>query len=354
MKKLRVGLIGCGMIAQVMHLPHLWELEQFEVGAVCDVSPGLLDATQQRYPGLSTFTDYQAMLDDADLDAVMVLTRFHSEPAIAALKAGKHTFIEKPMCNSLQEADAIIEAAEANNVQVMVGYHKRYDPGYLAGLDEIATAEEIRLIRLHDVIGPNDMFLAHYRLPTFLDVPDDIARETQAKSEAAMRDAIGDAPPYVKAAYGLMLGLSVHDLTILRGAFGQPQRVLSTDIWANGRYYTSVFDYGENLRCVFDTGVVGHRIFDEELAVFASNKTVKINFPSPFIKNAPTTVDVWTMDQEKAIENRIIASYEEAFKLELEHFYDCIIHNKHPHTSGYEGRQDIALLIEMVQTHMQA
>jgi len=352
MKKVRVGLIGCGMIAQVMHLPHIAELGQYELAAICDVSPGQLAATKAKYPWARAYSDYRHMVADPDVDAVMVLTRFHSEPAIAALKAGKHTFIEKPMCNSLQEADAIIEAAEANNARVMVGYHKRYDPGYLAGLAEVATAEEIRLVRLHDVIGPNDMFLAHYDLHSYRDVPEENARETQAKHDASIRDAIGDAPPHVRSAYALMLGLSTHDMTILRGAFGQAQKVLSTEIWAAGRYYTAVLQFEHEVRCVFDTGVVRHRIFDEELAIFAANKTVHINFPSPFLKNAPTTVKVWELDGSHAVERRVIASYEEAFKRELVHFHDCIANDKQPLTDAHEGRQDIALLIEMVQTYL--
>lgn len=353
MSKVRIGLIGCGMIAQVMHLPHIAELdEQYELAAICDVSPGQLAATHARYPQARAYADYHDMLADPSVDAVMVLTRLHSEPAIAALRAGKHVFVEKPMCNSLREADEILEASAASGKHVMVGYHKRYDPGYLAGIEELATAEGIRLVRLHDVIGPNDVFLAHYDLKLHRDIPEAIAKETQAKAEAATRDAIGDAPLHVKRAYGLMLGLSTHDMTILRGAFGQAERVLSTEIWADGSYFTSVLQFGNDVRCVFDTGVVRHRIFDEELAVFAANKTVHINFPSPFIKNAPTTVDVWELDGGRAVERRIIASYEEAFKRELVHFHDCIVNDREPHTNALEGRADTALLIEMVNVYL--
>jgi predicted dinucleotide-utilizing enzyme len=330
MDSLRVGVIGCGMIAQVMHLPHQAELEQYDLCALCDVSPGLLAAMRERYPAAETYADYQQMLERSDVDVVLVLTRFHSEPAIAALRAGKHVFVEKPLCNSLQEADAMIEAAEASNLKLMVGYHKRYDPGYLVGLDEIASAHDVRLIRLHDVIGPNSMFLAHYDLLRYDEIPDEIIRETQAKSDAAIQDAIGDVPDHVRIAYQLMLGLSVHDITILRGAFGQPERVVATEIWPGGRYYTSVFDYGDNLRCLFDTGIVGIRIFDEELAAFADDKVVKISFPSPFLKNAPTIVDVWQMNGDREVERQITASYEEAFRQELIHLHDRIENDKEP------------------------
>jgi len=77
---------------------------------------------------------------------------------------------------------------------------------------------------------------------------------------------------------------------------------------------------------------------------------VKINFPSPFLRNAPTTVDVWEMDGDRAVERRITASYKEALKQELIHLHDCIVNDKELQTNGYEGRQDIGLLIDMVQT----
>jgi predicted dehydrogenase len=70
MPRVKVGLIGCGMIAQVMHLPYLKELqERFEIAALCDVSPKLVKAVAADYGVSRTYTDYREMLDRADLDA---------------------------------------------------------------------------------------------------------------------------------------------------------------------------------------------------------------------------------------------------------------------------------------------
>ena len=81
MKRVKVGLIGCGSIAQVMHLPYLRELnDRFEIAALCDLSEGLLRVLGQDYGVHHTYTDYRAMLEHAALDAVMVLSLHHARP----------------------------------------------------------------------------------------------------------------------------------------------------------------------------------------------------------------------------------------------------------------------------------
>src|SRR5579872_5616817 len=104
MRRLRVGVIGCGLIAQVMHLPHLREMQdRFEIAALCDLSPGTLKAVGDFYGVPSRHVRWQDLMAE-DLDAVMVFTAgSHAAPAIAAARAGRHVLVEKPMCFSVQE-----------------------------------------------------------------------------------------------------------------------------------------------------------------------------------------------------------------------------------------------------------
>ncbi len=354
MKRIKVGVIGCGSIAQIMHLSYLTELEAFEIGAICDLSAQLLQKVGDQYQVQQRFTDYHDLLE-TDCEAVLILTPLHSDEAIAAARAGKHVLVEKPMCSSLQEADEMIQAAEDAKVKLMVGYMKRYDPGYLSGLREIASIEDVRFIRSHDIIGPNSSFIdGVHQVWRCDDVPPEAIEQLTQERDRRMLQAIGDVSAHVKTAYGLMLGLSTHDITILRGAVGDPRRVLSTEIWSDGFYYTSTLDYGDDRVCVFETGLMKIRKFDEELAVYGQDKVVKINFPSPFLKNAPTMVTVWEMRGDSYEEREILASYEEAFKLELGRFHECIVADKQPLTSGEEGRADIRLLIDMIEAYQRA
>ncbi len=349
----RVGVIGAGMIAQVMHLPHLLELpDQFEVKAICDLSPGTGRAVADKFRIPYVTTDYRQMLEKVDLDAVLVLTNNHAQPAIDAARAGKHVLVEKPMCNNLAEADELVETAAAAGVVGMVAYHKRYDPGYRTGREWIRQLQSPNLVRLHDVIGPNDMFLAHYDIIRVDDLDVGLKQQLQREQAASLKVAIGDQPDFVMRAYGLMLGLSTHDMTILHGALGLPSRVISTEIWSNGLAYASLFAYDDDLRCVFDTGIVPNlRIFEESLTVYSPDRIVSINFPSPFLKNAPTVVDESSMEDGLYRASQTTASYQEAFKQELLHFHECIVEGKTPETPLSEGREDITFLIEMIKAY---
>jgi len=353
-QRVKVGVIGCGMVAQVMHLPYLRELDdQFEIAALCDVSPGLLEALSRDYQVSKTYTDYRDLLEHADVDAVLVLTQHHAEPAIAAARAGKHVLIEKPMVVNMEEADELVDTARASGVKAMVGYMKRYDPGYLAGVRAIEPIrKDIRLIELHDVIGPNAAFLTHHKIRRFDDIPPEVASAGAATLDAAIQVAIGDVTADLKAAYRLLLGLSTHDVAVLRGAFGSPEAVLSTDIWGGGRYITSTMQYPGDTRCIFYTGVMGVSKFDERLTAYGRDRIVEIIFPSPFLKSTPTLARISENRDGRFHEETITASYEEAFKEELLHFCDCIVHNRQPNTDVAEGRKDAALLLDIFHTYI--
>ena len=352
-KPVKIGLIGTGMIAQVMHLPHLFELpELFEVAALCDLSPGTVKAVGAKFGVRHTTSDYREMLERADLDAVMVLTLDHAQPATDALRAGKHVFIEKPMCNNLDEADELLDAQAHSGCVAMLGHHKRYDPGYVAGRERIQQMQDPSLIRLYDITGPNDFFLEHYEIVRVDDVDAAEKNKMQQLHQDSLQRAIGAQPDPVMRAYGKMLGLSIHDIYILDGAFGLPERVVSTEIWDGGAAFASILAYPNNLRCLLDTASVrGLRVFDETMIVYAPDSIVSIVFPSPFLKNAATVVEEWQMDGGHYLESRTTASYEEAFKLELIHFHDCIVNGKTPHTPAQEGRAQIALLIDMIKAY---
>ncbi|HEY4383105.1 MAG TPA: Gfo/Idh/MocA family oxidoreductase, partial [Ktedonobacteraceae bacterium] len=126
MAKIRVGLVGLGEVAQVIHLPILQSYaDLFEISALCDISQELLSVLGERYsvPVPCRYLDYQELAGQENLDAVFVLNsdEYHTDAALAAIQKGKHVLIEKPMCLTRQEAEAIIKARDEAGVQVMVG-----------------------------------------------------------------------------------------------------------------------------------------------------------------------------------------------------------------------------------------
>src|SRR5262249_23527898 len=136
----RVGVVGAGLVAQAEHLPYLAALgDRFTISAIAEPSRTVREALGARYgiPGLHA--DHRAMLDAGGLDAVVVCSPAgtHAEVVLAALDAGLHVFVEKPMCITLADADAIVAARDRAGKVVQVGTMKRYDPAVEAMLDAL-------------------------------------------------------------------------------------------------------------------------------------------------------------------------------------------------------------------------
>jgi len=124
-KRLRVGVVGTGVIAQVMHLHYLEELaDSYEVAAVCDIVAENARACAERYRVPAVFTDWRELVRQP-LDAVLVLTSgSHAPIAVAAAQAGMHVLVEKPMCFSVPEGQAMVDAArQAGGCRRTIRYH---------------------------------------------------------------------------------------------------------------------------------------------------------------------------------------------------------------------------------------
>jgi len=148
-----------------MHLHYLRELaDRFEIAAVCDVSEEVRSACAREYGVAEQFASWQELLT-RPLDAVLVLTSgSHAPIAIAAAQAGIHALVEKPMCFSVAEGRAMIEAAAATGTVLMVGYNKRYDPAYARLVEEARTLADLRLVRITTLESPIDPYVQHYNL----------------------------------------------------------------------------------------------------------------------------------------------------------------------------------------------
>ena len=127
---LKVGIIGCGGIANQKHLPALAGIEEVEVVAFCDIIEERAILSKNTY-GTSdgrVYSDYKEMLEKEDLDIVHVCTpnSSHAEISIAAMEADNHVMCEKPMAKTAEEARAMIEASEKTGKKLTIGYQNRF------------------------------------------------------------------------------------------------------------------------------------------------------------------------------------------------------------------------------------
>lgn len=352
MQPIRVGVVGLGQIAQIMHIPYLHTMAGFVVNAVCDLSPRLVSGVGDLYHVPHRYLDAREMIARAPIDAVVICSSFdHADIALEAIAHGKHMLVEKPLCESPALAREIATAADTADVVVMVAYMKRYDPGFIRWQREIAGLREIRLARVHDFCHNNQRVIEDaYDLLTGGDIAADVAEAARARAEARYREALGGAPPpHIVDGYKLALGLGVHDMTILRGSFGDPRAVLFADVSRDGPPTTvAVLDYG-SFRCTWEIGNTDTKHMDEELGVWARDAIITLRFPSPFIKNIPTELRVTRLVETESVTTTTIASYRESFQNELAHFHECVTSGRRPLTDAWEGLRDIELLLEIIQ-----
>jgi len=153
---IKLGIIGLGGIAQVMHLPYLTGVEGggipgIEVQAISDINGALAKAVGKRYHIQRVFSDYKNMLKSCDLDAIAVLTggATHAPICIDALNSGMHVFVEKPMCFSSKDAERMIDAAKGNDVILQIGYMKNCDPGHTIACEQFSRMTDIFHIDIH-------------------------------------------------------------------------------------------------------------------------------------------------------------------------------------------------------------
>jgi predicted dehydrogenase len=347
MGRIRVGVIGCGLIGQMMHLPHLKELhELFEVVALCDVSPGTLQYVGDYYGVRQRFLDHHDLLREP-LDAVVVLSAdSHGSTIVDALKAGKHVCTEKPMCFTLREADEILAAHRQAGTVCMVTYMKQYDPGFRYALPLIRQLPDLQAIHI-TVLHPNEENQAgHHDIRRFLDVPADVRARLRADQDALIREAIGDFTPLERRLFANnLLSTLVHDINVLRALSGDPEEVLFTDVWHEGEGMVSVMRYASGVRCILSLQYLPDLAnYEETVAYYGKADRVRLVFPSPFFRNMPTPVLVEGMEDGKPFEKRVVASMREAFKEELLHFADCVNQGTTPRTTPEQARGDVALL----------
>ena len=351
MEQLRVGIVGCGEAAQILHLPSLHQLaEKFTVSAVCDVSEIVLESVGDHWQVPKRFRDYQELIAQPDVDVVLVANpnAFHADVTLAAVEAGKHVLVEKPMCITLREADAIIEARRKAGVIVQVGYMRRYAPAFIRASQLVQAMNAIRLARVHDVLGRNALMIEPTtRVIRGADIPKAALDEAAALQDRLIVEAIGDAPAVLRRAYGLMLGLSSHDLSAMRELLGTPRRVLYAAQRQGGMYLSAAFDYGDYV-CQYETGIDNIARFDASLEVYGADQVVRVDYDTPYIRNLPIRLVVTRADGHGVTTQADHPGWGDAFVSEWEALYDNIRHSRGPQTSPEDFRQDLELFRDMI------
>ncbi|MGM0125447.1 hypothetical protein IGI37_002846 [Enterococcus sp. AZ194] len=153
----KVGIIGCGGIANGKHMPSLSKVKEVELVAFCDLVVERAEEAKEKYgtDSAKVYTNYKEMLTDSDLDVVHVCTpnSSHSELTVAALEADCHVMCEKPMAKTSEEARAMIDAAKRTGKKLTIGYQNRFrtDSRYLHEICEDGELGDIYFGKAHAI-----------------------------------------------------------------------------------------------------------------------------------------------------------------------------------------------------------
>jgi predicted dehydrogenase len=324
----KIGVIGYGYWGPNL-VRNFMETREATVAAVSDLDGERLGEVQRRYPGIKTTTDYRELLRDPDLDAIAVATPVgtHVDLGMAALQAGKHLWLEKPMTETSTQAQRLIDEAERRQLVLLVDHTFIYT-GAVRKMAELMHAGELGRIYYYDSIRVN--------LGLF------------------QRDV------------SVISDLAVHDFSILDHLLGEPPIAVS----ASG---TNHFPgTPENLAYVtlfYESGTIAHAnvswlapVKVRQILIGGSQKMIAYDDLEPSEKVKIYDKGVSFTDNPQQIHEMRVGyrtgdmwapklAMTEALRVEGEHFADCIQNKKTPQTDGHLGLR-VVRLIEVANSSM--
>jgi len=325
MKKIGLGIIGLGYIGKT-HLHHGQKLANAQLVGVADLSKQALKAA--RNAGVKkTFTNYEELLKEPDIDAVIIAlpTHLHLQCAKMAAEARKHIFLEKPIARNVAEAKEIISTAQKNSAKLMIGYPLRFNKKFQG------IKEQLKNGTLGDI---------------------ESAYATYISSGPFFHRAEGYAPTPVPEWWfnkemtggGALVDIGSHLINLLRWYFGEITQIKSH---LGHRFH---MDFEDSALCLarFETGTIAVI----NAGWFSQDFLLRVDLFGS-VKNATashaTSNPILTVAQ-------ILTTGTSHFYLphlaELKHFVNCLIHDLPPSPSGEDGLKDLEAIVQAYQNEI--
>jgi predicted dehydrogenase len=353
----RVGLVGAGLVAQAEHLPYLSSMrDRFSLVGLAEPSLTVREALGARYGIVGLHADYRSMLDAGGLDAVVVCSPHgtHAEVVLAALAAGLHVFVEKPLCITVDDADAIVAARDRAAKIVQVGTMKRFDPAVESMLDALPdSAADLRYVRVTVNDPEFEPYFERGEIVRGADIPAELIDATRRQEAEQVARAVGSSEADVVRAFSeSFLGSLLHDLNVVHGMLEKlgeplPATVVAADWWNEGRAVYGALRLKNGAR-VDTTWIQLLDTFEyrETIQFMFAEEVHVLEFPSPWLKQHPTIYRRSRKDHRVA-DVRLVKAYDESFSRELRHFHDCVVEGTPCRTPPEGARLDIEVLTQM-------
>jgi predicted dehydrogenase len=351
MKTVRLGYVGCGFMAQRVHLPNFLSIPGCQIVALAELRPelGSKVATRLRIPKL--YQSHNDLIADPEVDAVAVSAEFSVQGNVArdALLAGKDVFMEKPMAISLAQADRILDAAKQTGARLMVGYMKRYDSGnelVKQAVDQFRASGElgpIKLVRNHGFCGD---------WTAGIDVPMDSTNEPYPP--APERKGPAWLPQEWLQPYLELLQQYTHNINLMRWFLdaGDNVSVREVDLDDDGFTGIVVLDIAGS-RAVLETGTVSHFRWDEHTQVYFKDGWVHTWAPPLLLKNVPAEVEIYRAGKQQEFVRPVpVPSWTWSYKREAEFFVKALASGEPFRSSGEDTRTDVRLFEDIYRVFL--
>jgi predicted dehydrogenase len=328
LRPVRFAYVGCGFVAQSIHIPNFRSLPGCEFAAIAEVRQELGRSVAQRFGIPKVYRSHEEIAADPTIEAVGVSAPYALQGRIAEdlVRAGKHVFMEKPMAVSVERGEALV-AAQKPGARVMVAYMKRYDAGNLLlkrHLDAWRASGEagpLLYARSHGFCGwwryaadPNVTF--------------------EGSHESAPVASGSDCPAWLPAgrreSYLGYLQQWTHNVNLLRFLLSppggsSPAKVKHVDLDADGMTGVLVMEIA-GVRCVLETGYTQFHAWDEHTQVYFKGGNLRTEAPPLMQKNAPATVEIYRAGAENRppTYTREIAPADWSYRQEAATFLDCV------------------------------
>ena len=347
----KLGYVGCGFMAQKVHIPNFISIPDCELIALAEVRSKLGRKVQERYRIPRLYTDHLALAQDPKIEAVAVSADFALQGEIAKdlLNAGKHVFMEKPMAVSVEQAESIVAASRESGSKLMVGYMKRYDAGNELAKSTVAQFREIgELGRL--TYTRNHGFCGDWVCN--LDTPMETTDEPKPS-------ATTKAPEWLPAEWvGPYLGYLqqyTHNINLLRWFLdaGDQVRVKAVDLDGDGCTGVVLFDMA-GVRVTLETGSVSHYRWDEHTQVYFQHGWVHTWAPPLILKNTPDEVEIYRAGRLQEIARPVPRPrWTWAYRRETEHFIANMRSDEPFRSSGEDTLTDVRLFEEIYRIFLE-
>lgn len=333
MSTLKIGVIGCGSIAQHRHLQEYSWNKAVEIVAVCDINEERALEIGKEYSA-KAYTDYKELLADKDIDAVSVCTPnyLHAPISIDALNAGKHVLCEKPMATSSEEAAQMIEAAEKNGKKLMIGHNQRFVKSHQKARELIKSGEVGKIYSFRSAFGHGG--------PEQWSV--DGKESWFFQKEKAFIGAMGD--------------LGVHKTDLLRYVLGEEFVEVGAFVETNAKDFADVDD---NAVCVLktDSGVIGTLAAswaytskeDNSTVIYGEKAILRLeDHPQYSLIVQYATGEIVNYELGKIQSND--AGGQNATGV-IDHFVSSIVSDTEPLITGAEGKKSLEVILGAIKSN---